>query len=1047
MVLEHRDWANSAEFTADGRLLVTTSDDKTAQVWEVESGSRFGNAIQRSEMIQYACFSPDGQRVLTAGSNVDGQLWVLGQSAVGSIGSLTHRDNVPFGSFSPDGRWAGTASFDGTACVWDAHNGDVVCQMRHHDRVRFVQFSSDGLRCLTASEDGTARIWDSQTGQPVTEPMRHTATVWCARFSPDGRLVATASADGTVQLWDVRSQNALVLPLPLDNRTPQTATWSADSRRVATAGSLAAVWDARSGVRFAVGYHWHGRGILVSRLDASGDHVLIGLENGIAQIWSVTNAVGPEIEIHHQGPITVLAFSSDGSRFLSASTDGCARLWHRASGEPATPFLRHGAPIKVATLSPNGNDLLTGATDGRCLLWDASTGDLTTTLADHLGPILDGRFSDDGQLAITASEDHTARLWEIPGGAPLGGPLRHLGPVHSVDLTRDAKWAVTASEDKTARVWEVMTSQPMGMIVRHEAALVHAEFDPTDTWFLTASKDGVVRISEVATGHPVCEFAQPGHSLRQATFSPDGKWVLIASDGWATIRRVLRHSGPIPEWLPMLGEAVAQQRLTAEGQSEAVPAAALLELKQHLQTLPAPDEPSTAVGASGRPAHLPTANRPTNPKSAIRNPKYPLDPWESWFFGNPLERSFAPDAAISAAELAERLLEHTSSIYVVEDRLDLLKAAFALDPANAAAFAQLTFCRAALDISNFDRTLPMLDWYSREALRLSPEGPRSWWARAIYLERCGRLDEAAKAMERARALGLPEASFHLSAAAFLVREGRLDEAGNAVAQAHELLEADADAMRRVDCRRALCAWAMDLAQRNAFPGARSFALRTCGIADRPPETPLRCLDLTAFYNAPIDLPWIGRRVHHWDLKDLPKGAITMSETDFDVRGVVQLSRGSWTHFFRDDEWSRFYRVGIFGVQTEAAFRFEWPQQVSGIPVGQPCRRLHLLLGTHDQEPDGLLIANVTVHYADGQTDAIPIEYGTHIREWIVEALETLPEPDPQAAWTHRTHLGDVLQLFIRSWENPRPDVALDRLDLESTMTESAPFVVAITLDP
>jgi WD40 repeat protein len=171
---------------------------------------------------------------------------------------------------------------------------------------------------------------------------------------------------------------------------------------------------------------------------------------------------------------------------------------------------------------------------------------LTTTLADHLGPILDGRFSDDGQLAITASEDHTARLWEIPGGAPLGGPLRHLGPVHSVDLTRDAKWAVTASEDKTARVWEVMTSQPMGMIVRHEAALVHAEFDPTDTWFLTASKDGVVRISEVATGHPVCEFAQPGHSLRQATFSPDGKWVLIASDGWATIRRVLRHSGPIP---------------------------------------------------------------------------------------------------------------------------------------------------------------------------------------------------------------------------------------------------------------------------------------------------------------------------------------------------------------------------------------------------------------------------------------------------------------------------------------------------------------------
>ncbi len=469
------------------------------------------------------------------------------------------------------------------------------------------------------SEDATARIWDSQTGLPVTEPMRHSATVWCARFSPDGRLVATASADGTVQLWDVRSRNALALPLPLDNRTPQTATWSSDSRRVTTAGSLAAVWDAHSGERFEVGYHWHGRGVLVSRLDASGDRVLIGFGNGIAQIWSVTNAVRPEIEIHHQGPITALAFSSDTPRFLSASADGSARLWNRATGEPATPFLRHGAPIKVAALSPNGKYLLTGGTDGRCLLWDTATGDLTATLAGHGGPILDGRFSDDGRLAITASEDHTARLWEIPTGAPLGSPFRHLGPIRAVDLTSDAKWAVTASDDKTARLWHVETGQPTGVVLRHKAAVQSVDYDPTDTWVLTASKDGVARISEAATGHTVCEFAQTGHSLRHATFSPDGKWILIASDGWATIRRVVRHSGPTPEWLPMLGEAVAQQRLAADGQSEAVPAAALLELQPHLPTPLASGEFLPALGASDGPAHLPTSNRPTNPKSEIRN--------------------------------------------------------------------------------------------------------------------------------------------------------------------------------------------------------------------------------------------------------------------------------------------------------------------------------------------------------------------------------------------------------------------------------------------
>jgi hypothetical protein len=116
-------------------------------------------------------------------------------------------------------------------------------------------------------------------------------------------------------------------------------------------------------------------------------------------------------------------------------------------------------------------------------------------------------------------------------------------------------------------------------------------------------------------------------------------------------------------------------------------------------------------------------------------------------------------------------------------------------------------------------------------------------------------------------------------------------------------------------------------------------------------------------------------------------------------------------------------LDVPGVVTPADFR-------------GPCRgqgQARSERGTPGMPPPAVLLPSVTG--------------GRHIREWIVEAIETLPEADPQAAWTHRTHLGDVLQLFIRSWKNPRPDVALDRLDLESTMTESAPFVVAITLDP
>ena len=49
-------------------------------------------------------------------------------------------------------------------------------------------FSPDGKRIVTASFDGTARIWDAATGEPIGEPLRgHERGVTSAAYSPDGR--------------------------------------------------------------------------------------------------------------------------------------------------------------------------------------------------------------------------------------------------------------------------------------------------------------------------------------------------------------------------------------------------------------------------------------------------------------------------------------------------------------------------------------------------------------------------------------------------------------------------------------------------------------------------------------------------------------------------------------------------------------------------------------------------------------------------------------------------------------------------------------------
>ena len=63
-------------------------------------------------------------------------------------------------------------------------------------------FSPDGTRIATASWDGTARIWDAKTGERLIAPLAHDGIVRTVVFSADGKWLLTGSVDGTVRLWD-----------------------------------------------------------------------------------------------------------------------------------------------------------------------------------------------------------------------------------------------------------------------------------------------------------------------------------------------------------------------------------------------------------------------------------------------------------------------------------------------------------------------------------------------------------------------------------------------------------------------------------------------------------------------------------------------------------------------------------------------------------------------------------------------------------------------------------------------------------------------------
>jgi WD40 repeat protein len=149
-------------------------------------------------MVTSAQFSPDGQRIVTASGDKTARIW---EAQTGKL-LLTlqgHTDVVYSAQFSPDGQRVVTASGDKTARVWEAQTGKLLFTLQGHtDVVYGAQFSLDGQRIVTASYDKTARIWTilpPSVGAPPPWFRDFLQYIAQERLNPDSELERIPDSD------------------------------------------------------------------------------------------------------------------------------------------------------------------------------------------------------------------------------------------------------------------------------------------------------------------------------------------------------------------------------------------------------------------------------------------------------------------------------------------------------------------------------------------------------------------------------------------------------------------------------------------------------------------------------------------------------------------------------------------------------------------------------------------------------------------------------------------------------------------------------------
>lgn len=128
-----------------------------------------------------------------------------------------------------------------------------------------------------------------------------------------------------------------------------------------------------------------------------------------------------------------------------------------------------------------------------------------------------------------------------------------------------------------------------------------------------------------------------------------------------------------------------------------------------------------------------------------------------------------------------------------------------------------------------------------------------------------------------------------------------------------------------------------------------------------------------------------------------------------------------------------------------------PTRLEGIPVGRKASRLVLLHGAIGSEDDGVPLAKLVLHYADGRTRDLRIAYGAHVRNCLGNRKETrtdLADRDSRVVWAFRNdnvRSDFQLRLFQTAWANPRPDEVIQSFDVVSFFSRATPVLVALTL--
>ena len=516
----HTDNINTVNYSNDGRLIITGSNDNTAKVWEASTGKLLYTLEKHTAWVQYAAFSPDMEFIVTQTLANKTYIWYT------KTGQLIHEFNSdafihPFFSFDSKNIFI---PFSYSFGKYDVFSGKLISIFKSHsDVINSLSVNNAGTLIVSASDDSTIKIWDAVSDKLIHTLSGINSKVELAEFSHNSKYILSSSENNIARLWSADTGN-LLFTLSAQTAAITNLSFSPDDKYILTKSfdDTVRVWSTLNGERLYSIFHIKYNGIKVS----DDNKFIFTQSDGKAfRIWDIST--GKLLHTSEMDLIDVLYVPAENKIVLfsedtihTIETSFWKTLNKVKTESSITSFSKRlMSPDKQFFLQSYNHNEVFGIQ-----IFNINSGKLSSAMFRHAYKIISADFntSNDSLIivterGITIGTHNSHKMFQILSDYRTK-TKSYLSP---------SKKIISISGNKRFHAYEIST----GKNIIHQwlgSDISSVSYDPSGEKVAVSERNGVVYILECGTGKLLSKLKLPD-KISCLSFSSNGEFLGVAT--------------------------------------------------------------------------------------------------------------------------------------------------------------------------------------------------------------------------------------------------------------------------------------------------------------------------------------------------------------------------------------------------------------------------------------------------------------------------------------------------------------------------------------